>query len=144
MREMVIFPMIAYMLSEAPCNGHPTLKFSKERSMGKIRMPGLTKRGAIWHLDKQFKGVRIRESAATSSLNEALALLANRIERVRLTHYYGVRPARTFREAARKYLQENQRKRSIDDDARHLRILNPFIGHLTLPAVHMDSLRPFV
>lgn len=112
--------------------------------MGKIRMPGLTKRGAIWHLDKQFKGVRIRESAATSSLNEALALLANRIERVRLTHYYGVRPARTFREAARKYLQENQRKRSIDDDARHLRILNPFIGHLTLPAVHMDSLRPFV
>jgi hypothetical protein len=46
--------------------------------MGNQKTSGLTKRGGIWHIDKQFRGVRIRESAATSDLTEAIALLAKR------------------------------------------------------------------
>jgi hypothetical protein len=98
--------------------------------MGNQKTSGLTKRGGIWHIDKQFRGVRIRESAATSDLTEAVALLSKRIEAIRKALIYGVRPERTFRAAATKYLQENQHKRSISDDARHLALLDPFIGDL--------------
>lgn len=52
-------------------------------SMGNARKTGLTKRGEIRHLDKQFRGVRIRESTGTRSVAEAVALLAHRIEGVR-------------------------------------------------------------
>ena len=43
--------------------------------MGNGRTSGLTKRGRIWHLNKQFRGVRIRESAATTILTEAVELV---------------------------------------------------------------------
>src|ERR1039458_4534648 len=84
--------------------------------MGNQKTSGLTKRGGIWHIDKQFRGIRIRESAATSDLPEAVALLAKRIEAIRKAQLYGVRQERTFRAAATKYLQENQQKRSLRDD----------------------------
>ena len=87
--------------------------------MGNQRKPDLTKRCGIWHLDKQFRGVRIRESARTSSVTEAIALLANRIDGVRQSQLYGVRTNRTFREAARKYLEMNKQKKSISDDENH-------------------------
>jgi integrase len=112
--------------------------------MGNQKTSGLTKRGGIWHIDKQFRGVRIRESAATSNLTEAVALLAKRIEAIRKALIYGIRPERTFRAAATKYLQENQHKRSISDDAGHLAILDPFIGDLFLSGVYMEKLQPFI
>jgi len=112
--------------------------------MGNQKTSGLTKRGGIWHIDKQFRGVRIRESASTSNLTEAVALLAKRIEAIRKTLIYGIRPERTFRAAATKYLQENQHKRSISDDACHLAILDPFIGDLYLSGVYMEKLQPFI
>src|SRR5271170_7601109 len=112
--------------------------------MGNQKTSGLTKRGGIWNIDKQFRGVRIRESASTSNLTEAVALLAKRIEAIRKTLIYGIRPERTFRAAATKYLQENQHKRSISDDAGHLAILDPFIGGLYLSGVYMERLQPFI
>jgi integrase len=112
--------------------------------MGNQRTSGLTKRGGTWHIDKQFRGVRIRESAATGNLTEAVALLAKRIEAIRKALIYGIRPERTFRAAATKYLQENQHKRSISDDACHLAILDPFIGDLYLSGVYMEKLQPFI
>jgi integrase len=112
--------------------------------MGNQRTSGLTKRGRIWHLNKQFRGVRIRESAATTSLTEAVELLASRIEGIRQSQLYGVRPLWTFREAAQKYLKENQHKRSVSDDERHLAMLDPFIGDLLLSRVYMETLRPFI
>jgi hypothetical protein len=68
---------------------------------------------------KQFRGVRIRESAATTTLTEAVELLASRIEATRQSQLYGVRPMWSFREAAQKYLKENQQKKSVNDDERH-------------------------
>jgi len=56
---------------------------------------------------------------------------------------YGVRSERTFREAAIKYLGEKQ-KRSLDDDAYHLKALATFIGELPLDKVHMETLVSFI
>lgn len=112
--------------------------------MGTQRMSGLTKRGGIWHIDKVFRGTRIRESTGTSEIVKAQEHLARRIEEIRAAKVFGVRSDRTFRAAATKFLQENQHKKSIDDDAAHLAKLNPFIGDLLLKQVHMDSLQRFI
>ena len=112
--------------------------------MGTQKMAGLTKRGGIWHIDKVFRGTRIRESSGTGEIVKAQELLAKRLEEIRLVKIFGARPDRTFRVAATKFLEENQHKRSIDDDAAHLERLEPFIGSLFLRQVHMDSLQPYV
>ena len=112
--------------------------------MSNARKSGLTKRGEIWHLDKQFRGFRIRESTGSKSVTEAVALLAHRIEGVRLAQLYGVRPKRTFLQAAQKYLAENQQKRTIGDDEYHLSILGPFIDDEYLSRIYMQTLQPFI
>ena len=78
--------------------------------MGTQKMSGLTKRGGTWHIDKVFRGTRIRESTGTGEIVKAQELLAKRIEEIRAAQLYGVRPDRTFRAAATKFLNENQHK----------------------------------
>jgi integrase len=112
--------------------------------MGTQKMSGLTKRGGTWHIDKVFRGTRIRESTGTGEIVKAQELLAKRIDEIRAAQLYGARPDRTFRAAATKFLNENQHKRSIDDDALHLAQLDPFIGNLFLKQVHLESLQPFI
>lgn len=112
--------------------------------MGTQRMSGLTKRGGVWHIDKVVRGTRIRESTETSEIDKAQELLAKRIDEIRSARVYGVRRDRKFRTAATKFLEENQHKKSIDDDAWHLEMLDRFIGDLYLRQVHMDSLQPFI
>jgi integrase len=65
------------------------------------------------------------------------------MEQIRNAEIYGVRPKRTFREAATKYLNEAT-KVTISDDAMHLKFLDPFIGDLNLEAIHMGTLQPFI
>jgi hypothetical protein len=112
--------------------------------MGNHKLPGLTKRGGIWHFDKVFRGTRIRCSSGTGDLVEAQEQLALRIRQLRSQRLYGVRSEHTFRSAAARHLRENQHKRSIADDAMHLRELDPFIGGLSLRQVHMGSLEAFI
>ncbi len=107
------------------------------------RTPGLIKRGDTWHVDKQVGGYRICESTGTGDLTEALAYLARRIDQIRQATLYGVRPRRTFRHAATKYLTEMS-KRSLARDAQDLRSIVPYIGDLYLDQVHMGSLQPFI
>lgn len=112
--------------------------------MGNQASSGLTKRGGVWHIDKVFRGVRIRESTGTGDLDQAEEQLAARIDAIRKADVFGVRPDRKFRVAATKYLEENQHKKSIADDAGLLRQLDPFIGDLLLKQVHMGTLQPFI
>ena len=113
--------------------------------MGRRRTPGLTKRGNTWHIDRQIKGFgRLCESTGTRTLKDAEAFLAHRIEEIRKAIVFGVRPTRTFREAATKYLTENLHKRSIQRDALDLRTVEPFIGDLALNRVHDGTLQEFV
>jgi integrase len=66
------------------------------------------------------------------------------MEEIRQAHIYGVRPTRTFEQAAAKYVIENQHKRSIDDDVSRLKGLMPWIGQLPLDKIHMGSLQPWI
>ena len=112
--------------------------------MGRKRTPGLYKRNGIWHIDKTVQGKRLCESCDTDNLEEAEKYLARRLETLRQASVYGVRPKRTFREAATKYLLDNPHKRSIKEDARHLKLLDRFIGHLPLEAVHIGNMQTFI
>ncbi len=112
--------------------------------MGNQRTSGLTKRGGIWHIDKQFRGARICESTGTGDIGQAREYLAKRVIELRETRLYGARELRSFRSAATKYLQEYHYKRRIKDDALHLKQLDAFIGGLELKQVHMGSLQEFI
>ena len=115
--------------------------------MGRKRTPGLYKQGDIWHIDKQIRGNRLCESTGTSDLREAEAYLARRIEEIRQARVYGVRPERTFRQAATKYLEDAINAgelRSLERNAQAMRLLDPYIGHLPLTQVHMGTLEPYI
>jgi integrase len=107
-------------------------------------MPGLAKRGEVWHIDKQIKGYgRLCESCETRDLGEAERYLIHRLEEIREARIYGVRPTRTFEQAAEKYLDENGHKRSLDRDVYALQAVMPYIGDLPLDRVHNDALAKF-
>lgn len=74
---------------------------------------GLFKRNGIWRVDKRIYGQRIQESCHTDDLEEAQRFYIHKLEAVRNAQIYGVRAKRTFREAAMKFLTENQHKRSL-------------------------------
>ncbi len=112
--------------------------------MGRKRSPGLRNRHGIWHIEKQVLGQPIHESTGTSDLEAAELILARRIEEIRQAKVYGVRPARTFRDAAIKFLEENTELASIGDYALLLRQLDPYIGDLPLQHVHLGTLQPFI
>lgn len=107
------------------------------------KIPGLVKRGDSWHIDKVIKGRRICQSTGTGDLEEAQAFLAKLIEENRQATVYGVRPKRTFREAATKYLLESQ-KASVHDAALHLKLLDDYIGELALESIHMGTLQTYI
>jgi len=112
--------------------------------MGQRKMSGLSKRNEIWHIDKKVNGVRIYESTGTCWLEEAEKYLVRRLETMRQATVYGVRPKREFREAATKFLLENAHKRSIQTEAKALRTVDSYIGHLTLESVHIGTLQPYI
>jgi integrase len=112
--------------------------------MGQKKIAGLINRNGIWHIEKRLFGGRVRESTGTSDIAQAEIYFARKIEELRQSKIYGVRPKRIFRDAAIKYLIENTHKSSLDDDKSHLKKLDSFIGTLTLDAIHMGSLAPFI
>lgn len=83
-------------------------------------------------------------STGDGAFAKAQEHLTRKLEEARQAAVFGVRPARTFREAATKYLNENLHKRSVRDDALHLKQLDPYIGALPLESVHMGMLGAFV
>ena len=111
--------------------------------MGRKKVSGLVNRKGIWHIDKVVRGTRICESSGESDIEKAEGYLARRIEQIRQASVYGVRPKRTWRQAATKYLEETE-KSSIRCDAVQLKMLDGFIGHLPLNSIHMGSLQGFI
>lgn len=105
---------------------------------------GLLLRKGVWHIDKVLYGKRICKSTGSSDLKEAEALLAHRVTQARRMHLYGEPGEYTFRDAATKFLAENQHKRSIERDERTIRILDPFIGALPLKKVHQGTLESYI
>jgi len=66
------------------------------------------------------------------------------MEETRQAQIYGVRPVRTFEQAAAKFVRENQHKRSIQDDVSRLKSLMPVIGHVPLDRLHMGTLQSWI
>ena len=84
------------------------------------RTPGLIKIRGIWHIDKWVRGRRICKGTGTGDIEEAERYLARLLEEIRQAEIYGIRPQRTFRQAATKYLKEGH-KASIADVAKWLK-----------------------
>lgn len=113
--------------------------------MGRKNSPGLYEREGVWHIDKRIRGYgRLCESTGTGDPEEAERYLRLKLTEVREAVVYGVRPQRLFREAATKYLLENQHMPSISDCAMHMKQLDPFIGVLPLDRIHDGTLKSFV
>jgi integrase len=91
-------------------------------------MPGLIMRGGNWHIDKRICGRRVCQSTETGQLEEAERTLARVMESARQAKLYGVRPTRTFEQAAAKFVLDHQHKRSLPDDVGRLKGLMPAIG----------------
>lgn len=112
--------------------------------MGKKIASGLRKRGDLWHIEKTVDGRRLFESTGTGDLVEAERFLARRLEEIRQATVYGVRPDRTFEQAALAYVKAKAHKKSIRREAVRLNEVQPWIGHLPLRKVHMGTLQPFI
>lgn len=112
--------------------------------MGRKRTPGLYKRSGVWHVDKTAFGRRVCETTGTSSLEEAEKYLARRLDQIRDAQVFGIRPERTFREGAARYLTENTHKVSLKYDAIHIQQLDAYIGKMPLRMIHTGTLQAFV
>ena len=112
--------------------------------MGRKRTPGLYQRNGIWHIDKSIHGRRICQSTEAAGLEEAECFLARLAEAIRQASVYGVRPTRTFEQAAAKYVLENEHKRSLASDIGRLKLLMPRIGQMPLDRLHRGSLQPWI
>ena len=66
------------------------------------------------------------------------------MEQTRQAQVYGVRPTRTFEQAAAKFVLENQQKRSIGDDVKHLKQLVPLLKTTPLERIHRGTLQPWI
>ena len=76
--------------------------------MGRKRVPDLIMRAGIWHIDKRILGRRVCQSTGTDQLEEAERHLARVMEQTRQALVYGIRPSRTFEQAAAKFVLENK------------------------------------
>ncbi len=112
--------------------------------MGRKRVPGLIMRAGIWHVDKRILGRRICQSTGTDQLEEAERYLARLMEATRQAQVYGVRPSRSFEEAAAKFVLENQHKRSLNCDVSLLKLLMPWIGREPVDRIHLGTLQPWI
>lgn len=105
--------------------------------MARKTMSGLYERNGIWHIDKVVRGQRLQESTGSSEREEAEQYLIHRLEKLRQEQVYGVRQARTWREAATRFLVEFKDQASIALSASHIEQLDPYIGDL--PITHIDD-----
>jgi integrase len=101
-------------------------------------------RALIWHIDKCLFGRRICQSTGTAQLEEAERTLARVMEEARQAQLYGIRPVRSFEQAAAKFVMENQHKRSLDDDVSRLKGLMPWIAGVELDKLHVGILQPWI
>lgn len=85
-------------------------------------------------------GKRIRQSAGTESREEAEAYLAKlKLDAYREAHF-GIKPERTWQEAVVRYLAVKGNLRSFKDVQRICRLLDPYLGELTLQQIDGDMI----
>lgn len=107
-------------------------------------LSGLRRRNGVWHIEKMVNGTRLYESTGVSEKSEAEKILMYRLGQLRAAKVFGVRPQRTFQEAATRYLIENQQKLTLVQDANEIEGLMPFLSYCTLDQLDSVSLQPYI
>lgn len=110
----------------------------------KFSLSGLQLRNGIWHIEKMVDGTRLFESTGVCERAEAEKVLIHRLEQIRAAKIFGVRPSRTFQEAATRYLTEKHYKRSIRNEANQIESLCTHIGGMALDKINMFSLQSYI
>ncbi|MDQ3732171.1 MAG: hypothetical protein M3329_09510 [Pseudomonadota bacterium] len=72
-------------------------------------------------------------------LEEAERCLAKYMKGARQALIYGVRPTKTFEQAAAKFVLENQHKRSLSSDIGRLKLLMTWIGEVRIDKLHIGA-----
>ena len=112
--------------------------------MGRKKSPGLKKRGRIWWIDKRIKGYgRVAESCGTTNLEEAEQHLTFRLNEIRNAMVYGIRPTRTFQQAATKFLEDHVQEKLFERYLYAFDRVMPHIGQLRLDRIHNDTLSSY-
>ena len=105
------------------------------------RPEGLYRRpdsGSWWINATLPNGQRVRQSAGTENREDAEALLAKlKLDAYRGTHF-GIKPQRSWQEAAVRYLELKRNAAKLHDDAANLRQLDPYLGSLMLNHINGD------
>lgn len=83
-------------------------------------------------------GQRIRQSAGTENREDAEALLAKLKLDAYRGHHFGIKPQRSWQEAAVRYLELKRNLRSFTTTQRILRQLDPYLGSLMLNHITGD------
>lgn len=112
--------------------------------MGRKKMAGLFKKKDVYHIDKHIGGKRVCKSTGTGNLVEAEKFLIRLMEEVRNAEVYGIRPKRTFQQAADYYVQVRRDKKSINSDISRLTTLLPVIGDQYIDEMHMGTLDDWI
>src|SRR4051794_10256280 len=105
------------------------------------RERGVYRRGGSrywWIAAKLSNGQYIRQSSGTEDRAEAEALLAKlKLEAFRAINF-GVKPQHSWQEAVVRYLTAKSNLRSFRDVQRICRMLDPYLGQLTLSQINGD------
>lgn len=113
--------------------------------MAKKSIPGLFKRGGVWHVDKQIAGYgRLRCSTGTSDHAEAQTFLIYKLEGIRKQVVYGARIYPTFRQAATRYLNEYADQPSAWHTATYLGQLDKYIGDMPINEIKHSSFEAYI
>ncbi|MCX5592477.1 tyrosine-type recombinase/integrase [Alcaligenes endophyticus] len=113
--------------------------------MAKKSIPGLYKRGEVWHIDKQIAGYgRLRCSTGTSNYSEAQTYLIYQLEQIRKQVVYGARSCPTFRQAATRYLNEYSDQPSAWHTATYLSQLVDYIGDIPVNEIKHSSFERYI
>ncbi len=108
--------------------------------MGRSRTSGITTDAdGNRVIDKTFRGVRIYARLGQVSIGQAESELRRRIAEVKSQADRESAARRTFGKACVRYLSEKADKRSIDTDAYHIGLIEPWIGELDLAAIHNET-----
>lgn len=106
--------------------------------MDRTKTSGIYVTGNIYEVDREYAGKRIRKRGFTS-FKEAESWLIKQLESLRLTQLHGESVKYTFEEAAAHYIeQEDEEKASLESEIYLLKVVMPYIGHLTLEEIHND------
>jgi integrase len=93
----------------------------------------------FWWIDTTLSnGQRVCRSSKTEDRQQAEAYVAKLRHEAFQAAYLGIKPTRTWQEAVVRYLAIKVNLRSIEDVRRICRLLDPYLGQLTLDQINGD------